>query len=149
MAANINTVVVSGNLTRDPETRDVGQTTITNFGIAVNERTKINGEWGERANFFRCSAWGAMGENIAKYLSKGSGCVIQGRLRWSSWEKEGVKRDAVEIVVENCQFYPKGSGGGNNDSAQRAAEDFATDTADLPPAEPTKQSADTYDDIPF
>ena len=148
MATNINVVVVSGNLTRDPETRQTTNSSVTKFGLAVNERTKESGEWGERANFFNVTVWGAMGENVAKYLSKGSGCVVSGRLRWSKWEtQDGETRQSVEIVAEQIQFMPKGSGGGGGGQPQQRS-DVPNDNSDFEP-ESAPAAAGSYDDIPF
>lgn len=141
MPTNINSVVVSGNLTRDPETRQTANSSVTNFGIAVNERTKESGEWGERANFFKVTVWGKQGENCSQYLHKGSGVMIAGRLRWSKWEKDGETRQGVEIVAEQVQFMPKGSSNG-----QAPQTDVPADTEGLGES---AAAAAPKDDIPF
>lgn len=107
MANNINTVTLTGNLTRDPEVRTLPSgTSVCEMGLAVNERFKnsASGEWEERANFFDIVVWGAQGENCGKYLSKGSAVAVSGRLRWRAWEKDGQKRSKVEVVGERVQF---------------------------------------------
>lgn len=105
MSASINRVVIVGNLTRDPETRQAGEYSITTLGVAVNERVKQNGEYVERANFFDVDVWGKMGENCAQYLAKGRQVAIEGRLRWESWEtQDGQKRSRVKVVADNVQF---------------------------------------------
>jgi single-strand DNA-binding protein len=104
LSASINRVVIVGNLTRDPETRQAGEYSITALGVAVNERVKQNGEYVERANYLDVDVWGKMGENCAKYLGKGRQVAIDGRLRWESWEKDGQKRSKVKIVADNVQF---------------------------------------------
>lgn len=104
---SINKVVVSGNLTRDPELRMAGATPVLQFGIAVNDRRKNNqtGEWEDVPNFFDVVVWGARGESLSRFLSKGSKVVISGRLRWSQWQNnEGQNRSKVEIVAEDVEF---------------------------------------------
>lgn len=119
MAANINTVCLTGNLTKDPETREAGSSTVTNLRLAVNVRQKQGDEWGERACYFDVTVWGAQGDNCAKYLEKGRGVAVTGRLDWREWETdEGQKRQAVSIVADQVQFLGgKGdasSGGGSS-----------------------------------
>jgi single-strand DNA-binding protein len=142
MAENINVVAVSGNLTRDPELQSLPSgTSVCKLGIAVNERRKQGEEWVEMPNFFRVTVWAGQGEAVAKYLKKGSGVMIAGRLRWSSWEKDGQKRESVEIVAEKVQFMPKGSGGGGGQQ-----QDYVDVPADV---EPVTTTAHSTDDIPF
>lgn len=109
----INKVVVSGNLTRDPELRQAGATPVLQFGIAVNDRVKDqSGEWIDKPNFFDVIVWGTRGEALARYLQKGSKVVISGRLRWSQWQtKEGDKRSKVEIVADDVEFMSKADAG--------------------------------------
>lgn len=106
----INRTIFVGNLTRDPETREAGSTTVTTLRVAVNERVKQGDEWGERANFFTVSVFGAQGENCQRFLSKGRAVAIDGRLRWREFEVEGVKREAVEVVANDVQFLGSGRG---------------------------------------
>lgn len=115
---NVNTVAISGNLTRDPELRSTsGGTAVCSLGVGCNGRKKDqSGNWVDDPNFFDVVVWGRMGENCAEYLRKGSRVMIQGRLNWSSWEKDGQRRSKVEIVAAVVQFPPKseGSGGGGS-----------------------------------
>jgi single-strand DNA-binding protein len=145
MAANINRVVLVGNLTRDPELRHTpGGTPVCNLGIAVNSRRRDeSGQWVDKPNFFRISVFGNQAESCAQYLSKGRPVAIDGRLDWRQWEaQDGSKREAVEIVAESVQFLGsrgdgEGAGGGN----QFVPAGAAAESADFPAA------AD--DDIPF
>lgn len=100
---SVNSVVLSGRLTRDPELKVVGDNMpVCKFGLAVDEFSK--GE--KRANFFDVVVWGKTAESTAKYLSKGRECAIQGSLRWRQWETpEGQKRSAVEVVAQKVQFF--------------------------------------------
>ena len=118
----INTVVVSGNLTRDPELRTLPSgTTVCSCRIAVTGRRKngSTGEWEDDPNFFDVTVWGGQGENVARYLSKGSGMVVSGRLDWREWQTDsGDKRQAVQIVADNVRFMgsPNSDGGGGGGS---------------------------------
>lgn len=104
-ASNINRVIITGNLTSDPELRDAGGTPVCKLRVAVNTRKKQGEEWVEKPNYFDVTVWGAQGENCAKYLSKGRGVALDGRLEWREWETaEGQKRQAVDIIADNVQF---------------------------------------------
>jgi single-strand DNA-binding protein len=106
--ANINRVVLVGNLTRDPELRHTpGGTPVCSLRIAVNTRRKdaATGEWTEKPNYFDVTVWGNQGESCAQYLAKGRPVAIDGRLEWREWEaQDGTKRQAVEIVADSVQF---------------------------------------------
>ena len=147
MAANINRVVLVGNLTRDPELRHTpGGTPVCNLGIAVNSRRKDeSGNWVDKPNFFRISVFGNQAESCAQYLSKGRPVAIDGRLDWRQWEQDGVKREAVEIVAESVQFLGSRDGGEAGGSSGGGGNQFvpagAGESADFPAA--------TDDDIPF
>ena len=110
----INTVTVSGNLTRDPELRVTASgTTVLSLGIAVNDRTKNNmtGEWEDYANFFDCTMFGTRAESLSRLLYKGIKVTIFGKLHYSAWEDRqgGGKRSKVEIIAEDVDFLtPKG-----------------------------------------
>lgn len=111
MAQHINRVTITGNLTRDPELKHLDSgTAICRLGVAVNGRRKDNtGQWVDDPNFFDVTVWGVQGENVAKYLGKGSGIAVDGRLDWRSWETDdGGKRSAVQIIAENVQFLSGG-----------------------------------------
>jgi single-strand DNA-binding protein len=152
--ANINRVVLVGNLTRDPELRALPTgTSVCELGLAVNHRRKNQqtGEWVEEPNFFRVNVFGAQGENCARFLSKGRQVAIDGRLRWRQWEaQDGSKREAVEIIAETVQFIgPREGGGGSGGDASfdRPAAGVAA-----PAAETQAWSGgggDVDDDIPF
>ena len=149
-ATNINRVVLTGNLTHDPDLRNLPSgMAVCKLRIAVNTRRKDNatGEWVDKPNYFDVTVWGAQGENCANYLSKGRPVAIDGRLEWREWEaKDGSgKRQSVEIVADSVQFLGGREGAG---SGQRSASDVPADTADFQaaPAGPA-QGAD--DDIPF
>ena len=115
MVKGFSKVILMGNLTRDPEVRTTTNgANITSFSVAVN-RTYRNsaGEMVEDVSYINCSAWGGAGETIAKYLHRGSGILVSGRLQQRSWddEKTGQKRSAVDVVVEEFNFV-----GGRDDN---------------------------------
>ena len=119
MSENINRVTVTGNLTADPELRHTGGgTAVCSLRIAVNGRRKDqSGQWVDKPNFFSVTVWGAMGENCDRYLEKGRPVAIDGRLDWSEWEKDGQKRQKVEIVADTVQFLGSGGNSGSGDQS--------------------------------
>ena len=103
----INKAFITGNLTRDAELRSTGGgLAVANFAVAVNERVKNNstGEWEDRANFIDCTMFGRRAEALAQYMTKGTKVTIEGKLRWSQWEKNGEKRSKVEVVVDEVEL---------------------------------------------
>jgi single-strand DNA-binding protein len=97
-----STVTIVGNLTRDPEIRftNAGRAVAT-FGVAVNRRYQVNGEWQEQVSFFNVTGWGQIGENAASSLTKGARVIVFGRLEQREYETNaGEKRSVVEIVAD-------------------------------------------------
>ena len=104
---SINRVIISGNLTRDPELRSTaGGMPVLGFGVAVNDRRKNQqtGEWEDYPNFIDCTMFGARAEALSRYLNKGTKVSIEGKLRWSQWEREGQKRSKIEVIVDEIEF---------------------------------------------
>ena len=100
---SINRVIISGNLTRDPELRSTASgLPVLAFGVAGNDRRKNQqtGEWEDYPNFIDCTMFGARAESLSRYLSKGTKVSIEGKLRWSQWEREGQKRSKIEVIVD-------------------------------------------------
>jgi len=120
---NINRVVITGNLTADPELRSTPSgTSVCNLRVACNTRRKDGEEWVDKPNFFNVTVWGAQGENVARYLSKGRPVAIDGRLEWREWEaQDGSKRQAVDIIADSVQFLNNGNGNGSSDGAEPVA----------------------------
>jgi len=158
MAGNINRVIITGNLTKDPELQTLSGsgTNVCSLRIACNGRRKNNetGQWEDQPNYFDVTVWGQQGDNCKRYLSKGRGVAIDGRLRWREWTSpEGQKRQAVDIIAESVQFLggrdDAGAPNGNGfSSSVRAAEsDIPVDTGDFVSAAAGNGAAD--DDIPF
>ena len=79
------------------------------FGMAVNDRRKnqATGEWEDYPNFIDCTIFGSRAEGVAKYLAKGTKVAVEGKLRWSSWEKDGNKRSKIEVIVDELEFMSK------------------------------------------
>jgi len=151
-ASNINRVILTGNLTKDPELRSTPSgTSICKLRVAVNTRRKdSSGQWVDKPNYFDVTVWGAQGENCAQYLQKGRGVAVDGRLEWREWDTpEGQKRQAVEIVADSVQFLGGGGDGGGNGNGHRFTpeSDVPADTADFAPAPAGPGASD--DDIPF
>src|SRR5919206_2327497 len=145
MAANINRVVLVGNLTRDPELRHTpGGTPVCSLRIAVNSRRRDeSGQWVDKPNYFDVSIFGNQAESSAQYLSKGRPVGIDGRLDWREWEaQDGSKRQAVQVIADTVQFLGSrgdSEGGGERQFVPAAA---TADTADF-------GGSGTDDDIPF
>ena len=159
-ATNNNRVVLTGNLTRDPELRSTqSEFQICSLRIASNTRRKDNatGEWVDKPNYFDITVFGAQGENCARFLSKGRPVAIDGRLEWREWtDKEGNKRQNVEIVADAVQFLggrdDSGfSGGGSGGGFTPRTTDVPVDDRDFQPAgAPMNGASDPADDdIPF
>ena len=137
---SINRVVISGNLTRDPELRSTGGgTSVLRLGVAVNDRRKNQqtGEWEEFPNFVDVTVFGARGEALSRFLSKGAKVAIEGKLRWSQWETpQGDKRSKLEVIADEVEFLSSRSGGSGSYDAQ--------------PAQQTSSPADDLgEEIPF
>lgn len=121
----INRVVISGNLTRDPELRATSSgMNVLKMGVAVNDRRKNQqtGEWEDVPNFVDVTVFGARAEALSRFLSKGSKVAIEGKLRWSQWESQaGDKRSKLEVVADEVEFLSSRDGGSGGYSAPSAA----------------------------
>lgn len=158
MARSVNQVIIMGNLTRDPDLRQIpsGQS-VCSFSLALNRSYKDqSGEWQEATDYIDVVAWGPLGERVSQYLSKGRRVLVQGRLQSRSWEQEGQKRSKVEVLANDVTFLDgrgeSGEGGGNDGSEKREPA--------APSASPKKKQDDVVieditdepinlDDIPF
>jgi single-strand DNA-binding protein len=121
---NINRVVLTGNLTRDPELRSLPSgASVCNLRVACNTRRKVEDEWVDRPNYFDVKVWGAQGESVARHLRKGRGVAIDGRLEWREWDAQdgASKRQAVDIVADTVQFLPEGKDHSENASEEEPA----------------------------
>lgn len=159
-ASNVNVVVITGNLTQDPELRHTGGgMAVCELRVAVNSRRKDqSGNWVDKPNYFNVVVFGGQGENCATYLAKGRPVAVEGRLDWREWEaKDGSgKRQAVQIIANSVQFLGSrdGSGGngnggdgGNGGGGFPPSSDVPADTSDFEGAPAGEGGAE--DDIPF
>ena len=153
-ATNINRVVLTGNLTRDPELRSTQSgMSVCSLRIASNTRRKnqATGEWEDKPNFFDVTVWGAQGENCARFLAKGRPVALDGRLEWREWEDQNNnKRQSVEIIADAVQFLGgRDDAGGGGGGGFTPRSDVPVDDRDFQPAAATSSSAASDDDIPF
>ncbi len=155
MARSFNQVVLMGNLTRDPDLRQIpsGQS-VTSFSLALNRSYKDkDGNWQEATDYVDVVAWGPLGERVAQYVTKGRPVLVSGRLQSRQWEQDGQKRNKLEVVASDVTFL--GGRGEGGDSAPAPP-------ADGPASSSTKKSKDkdvaiedigdepiNLDDIPF
>lgn len=130
--ANFNRVILLGNLTRDPQLSYLSsQTPVCEFGLAVNRKWVKDGQKREEVCFIDCQCFGKSAETLNQYVHKGDPLLVEGRLKFDSWEQDGQKRSKHRVVIESFQFL------GGKPKAQSEA-----------PATPTQQQP-TGDDIPF
>ncbi len=151
-ATNINRVVLTGNLTADPELRNLPSgMAVCKLRVACNTRRKgAGGEWEDKPNYFDVTVWGAQGENSARYLSKGRPVAIDGRLEWREWQdKDGNKRQSVEIIADSVQFLGgRDDAGGGQSNGFTPRSDVPANTDDFQPVSSGAGGA-ADDDIPF
>jgi single-strand DNA-binding protein len=159
MARSLNQVFLMGNLTRDPELRQIpsGQS-VCSFSLALNRSYKdASGEWQEATDYIDCVAWGPLAERVSQYLSKGRRCLVQGRIQSRSWEQDGQKRSKVEVLANDVTFLDSRGAGGGDDSSSAASQTPAPATSK---PKPSKKQDDVViedigdepinlDDIPF
>ena len=141
-ASNVNVVVITGNLTKDPELRSTGGgTSVCEMRVAVNSRRKNGqtGQWEDKPNYFDVVVFGAQADNCATYLQRGRPLAVEGRLDWREWEsKEGGKRQAVQIIATRVRYL----GGKPGERGESEAEE--------PQEEPAGVGATgAEEDIPF
>lgn len=152
---NINRVILTGNLTADPELRSLPSgTSVCELRVAVNSRRKdqSSGEWVDKPNYFNVKVWGAQGENAARYLSKGRPVAIDGRLDWREWEtQDGAKRQTIDIIADSVQFLGSrdeaSGGGGFTGNGGSTGSDIPVDEGDFQTAPAGGAASD--EDIPF
>ena len=161
---SINRVNISGNLTRDPELRATqGGMQVLGFGVAVNDRlcrlggaataprrNQQTGEWEDYPNFVDCTMFGNRAESMGRILHKGMKVAIEGKLRYSSWDKDGQRRSKLEVIVDEIELMsqkqaPAAPQGYQQQYAPQPAPQAAPQQAPMPPAQES-----LYDgDIPF
>jgi len=157
-ATNINRVILTGNLTRDPEVRSTNSgLSVCSLRLAVNSRRKdgTTGNWVDEPNYFDITVFGAQGENCARFLSKGRPVAVDGRLRWREWQTDnGDKRQAIEVIAESVQFLGGRDDAGGGGGGFTPQTDVPVNTSDFAPQPATAAVANgspapADDDIPF
>ena len=139
---SINRVNISGNLGTEPELRATsGGMAVLSFQVAVSDRVKQqDGTWTDRPNWVSCTMFGTRAEKLAQYLHKGMKVAIEGKLRYSQWEKDGQKRSKLEVIAEELEFMSSQDSGQPQQPYQQTA----------PQRQATSQTPDLYPgDIPF
>jgi single-strand DNA-binding protein len=141
--ASVNKVIIIGNLCRDPEVRQAGDSTVCNLSVATNRKFKKGEELVEEVEFHRVTVWGKQAEACGRYLTKGRQAYVEGRLQTRSYEdKDGVKKFSTEIVAEVVQFL------GGKDGGQRSGGDGTSRSGDDPSFK-SKPGGHDDDSIPF
>jgi single-strand DNA-binding protein len=153
-ATNINLVVLTGNLTADPELRALPSgTAVCRLRVAVNDRVKRQDEWRDVPYYFDVVVWAGMAENCARYLSKGRGVAVDGKLTWREYEdRNGNKRQAIEIDTGgrgSVQFLSDGRSHGSGSSPSAPAGGFDTAGVSGGGGFSAPVTATPDDDIPF
>jgi single-strand DNA-binding protein len=156
--AALNKVMLMGNLTRDPQLKQLpSNTQLAEFGLAVSRRYKTAaGEDREETCFVDCTAFGKQAEVIGQYCQKGKPLFVEGRLKYDSWDdKQGFgRRSKVSVVVENFQFIGNKEGSGN--ASLFNPGQTPTESKESRPTRPRRKSDQPLDeaifqeaDIPF
>lgn len=146
--ASYNLVVLLGNLTRDVELKYTqNQMAIAKLGLAVNDRVKKNNEWVDEPTFVDVTLFGRTAEIANQYLSKGSSVLIEGRLKYETWESDGQKRSKLSVIGDRMQMIgsrPGGSGGGRPNEQTAGSASHHSDAM-----EHASSHSPPPDDVPF
>lgn len=112
--SSFNRVILVGNLCRDVEVRQIASgTSVAEVSLAVNDRVKKNNEWVDETTFVDVTLWGRTAEIAAQYCSKGSSVLIEGKLKLSTWEKDGQKHSKLRVNCDSLQMVGGKKGGGS------------------------------------
>ena len=155
MARSFNQVTLMGNLTRDPELRQIpsGQS-VCSFSLALNRSFKgSDGNWQEATDYVDVVAWGPLGERVSQYVTKGRPVLVSGRLQSRQWEQDGQKRSKLEVVAQDVTFL----GGRGDDNSGGGSSYSGGSSSDAPAKKPTDNVVTdinddepiNLDDIPF
>lgn len=144
---SINRVNISGNLARDPELRSTAAgTSILTFTLGVSDRKKNpkTQQWEDVPNWIPCVVFGQRAQTLSNFLTKGMKCAVEGKLRWSQWDKDGQKRSKIEVIVDEIEFMSRSNGGQQRQQASGyASQGGSTSNA-------VQSQSDYYDeDCPF
>jgi single-strand DNA-binding protein len=158
--ADLNKVILAGNLTRDPEVRHTPSgMAVADLGMAINRRYKDNtGKDREEVVYVKVTVWGKQAESSGQYLSKGSPLLVEGRLKLDEWEKDGQKQSRLGVVAERVQFLGGRGGGSSSKATSGEFEDAAPSRGSNKPASRSESNDrlpqdeildDQHDDVPF
>ena len=151
--ASLNKVFLIGNLTRDPEVRYIPSgAAVADLRLAVNRKYKTQqGEEKEETCFINVSAWGRQAETCGQYLSKGSPILVEGRLRYEEWEKDGQKNSRISVTAERVQFMssPRSDAAPESRSVSSGYSDAAPGSEGGASAVPPGGESHDDDDVPF
>jgi len=148
--ASLNKVLLIGNLTRDPEVRMMSSgRPVCNFGLALNRNYKdAEGNKKEEVTFVDVECFGPRAEAVGRFFSKGRAIFVEGRLKLDQWEtKEGEKRSAIRVVLDNFEFVDAGKSDGHTTSDQSNRP--VTPTEKPKPQEPLSDDNGFDEDVPF
>ena len=155
MARSFNQVTLMGNLTRDPELRQIpsGQS-VCSFSLALNRSFKgSDGNWQEATDYVDVVAWGPLGERVSQYVTKGRPVLVSGRLQSRQWEQDGQKRSKLEVVAQDVTFLggrgDDNSGGGSSYSGGSSSDAPAKKSTDNVVTDINDDEPINLDDIPF
>jgi single-strand DNA-binding protein len=114
MAADINVVTLTGRATADPRVNDGGSTPMARIRLASTSRKKEGDDWVDAPNYFTVAVFGGLAGVVQRYVTKGTQIAVSGRLSWREWEKDGVKRESVEITAQDIRLL----GGGDQTKSE-------------------------------
>ena len=150
---SINRVAISGNIGNDPDLRQTASgVQVLSFSVAVNDRVKgEDGQWTDRPNWIDCTMFGARAQSVSRFLSKGSKVAIEGKLRWSQWERDGQKRSKIEVIVDEIEFMASRGDAPSQATAQpvRQQAPYQPQMGGMPQAVGPVTGTIYDDDIPF
>ena len=157
--ASLNKVLLIGNLTRDPEVRVMSNgRPVCNFGLALNRSYKdAEGNRKEEATFVDVECFGPRAEAVGRFFTKGRAIFVEGRLKLDQWEsKEGEKRSALRVVLDNFEFVDSKQDATQSQGAKpyeapkdSPAVETATSPEPEPPSSPPADDPDLEEDVPF
>lgn len=151
MARSFNQVVLMGNLTRDPDLRQIpsGQS-VCSFSLALNRSYKDGeGNWKEATDYVDVVAWGALGERVAQYVTKGRPVLVSGRLQSRQWEQDGQKRSKLEVIASDVTFLGGRGEGAGNDNSENSSPAAKSEKKENVAIEDISDEPINLDDIPF
>jgi single-strand DNA-binding protein len=149
--ASYNRVILIGNVTRDPELRYISKgSPVTDLGLAVNDRVKnAAGEWVDQPTFVDVTLWGRTAEIACQFLTKGSQVMIEGRLKYDTWETDGQKRSKLRVVGERMVMLGARSERGGRAAPPGKGQYSDTAADSVPQGDLADEPPQAEDDIPF